>query len=246
MREREGLISYLNAEVFQRQAPEGAREGTQPFVTLSRQAGVGASAAASAILRALEREAGDPVLRGWRVFDRKLCEIVAADPKLTVRLDSLVNEEFRGAFEDYARQFVADASSQAKILRRMFQTIHAAASAGRAVIVGRGGACLTRDLPLGVHVRLVASRESRLRVVMRRTGAVRREAEKTLAAQDLSRARLVKTYFGRDIDDPLLYDAVFNADAMPLDAIAAVVVAMVKEKLRAVPAEELAGPGAAA
>lgn len=42
---------------------------------------------------------------------------------------------------------------------------------------------------------------------------------------------MIKTHFNKSIDDPLLYDAVFNTDSEPFEAIAGAIVVLVKDRL---------------
>jgi len=132
---------------------------------------------------------------------------VAEDPELRVSLDPLIEERYRSVFEDYLVSAV-----------------------GKAVIVGRGGNFLTRGFPRGVHVRLVAPLELRIRAVADQTGASEAETKKKIAAIDRDRARLVRDYFNADIDDPLQYDAVWNTSTAPIDFIAAALVEMIRLK----------------
>lgn len=83
---------------------------------------------------------------------------------------------------------------------------------------------MTRALPLGVPIRVIAGNESRLLRLSRRYGYSPAQAAEELVEEDLARARLVKTHFQRDVSDPLLYDAVWNTDAVPIPDIAKLVV----------------------
>ena len=49
--------------------------------------------------------------------------------------------------------------------------------------------------------------------------------------QDHDRLRLIKSFFAADIDDPLLYDAVWNTGTVPVEAIAEAVVSIIKHRL---------------
>ena len=222
------MAGYLESVAFQERLRKAALR-PQPFVTISRQPGAGAAAAADAIAREMQK-GGEPALRDWNILDRRLCETVAADPKLSVSMDSLMRESFRSEFDDYIMHLVADDSPQRSVIRKIFQTIRAAAGAGKVVIVGRAGACVTRQLPLGVHLRLVASKSWRLANLMRQRGCDRHEAEKLMAEMEVSRRRLVASCFQRDIEDPLLYDAVINAERLPAEQIAALAVELVRRK----------------
>ena len=57
-----------------------------------------------------------------------------------------------------------------------------------------------------------------------------REASRWVDDQDRSRRRMVSSRFGKDIDDPLLYAAVWNTDDLSLEVIARCVSEMVREK----------------
>jgi hypothetical protein len=54
-----------------------------------------------------------------------------------------------------------------------------------------------------------------------------KQAARWVDDQDRARARLMKSRFKRDIGDPLLYDAIWNTDFVPLEVIARWAVEMV-------------------
>ncbi|MBI5629891.1 MAG: cytidylate kinase-like family protein [Elusimicrobia bacterium] len=223
------LGSYLEAEAA---ALKGRGEPGRPrraFITISRQSGAGGRSLAEALLAEMEKDAR-PMFHGWHIFDNELCEAVASDPKLSVIAESLIDERFRGWVEDYLAQSLAGLSSQLAVFRKIFKTIRGLVAGGNVVIVGRAGACVTRDIPGGTHVRLAAPMELRLSALMRRYGLEKAEAERKMESLEASRSRLVKTYFARDINDPLLYHAVFNAGATPPAGLARVIIAMAAEQ----------------
>ena len=114
----------------------------------------------------------------------------------------------------------------------MFRTIFSFATVGKVVLVGRGAACLTRDLPLGIHVRLVAPLSVRIRRMRDYLRLTESHAAALVAEQDKARARLIKTYFGRQIDDPLLYDTVWNTESVSVATIAATIVRLVQYRVK--------------
>lgn len=228
------LQAYVQAMAA---APRESRHrAPQPFITVSREAGAGGRSLAEAVLALMERD-GRPLFRGWRIFDQELCEIVARDPKLSVWIDTLVDEKFRTQLEEFLAHTLVRESPQASVLKKMFEVVRTLALGGRTIIVGRAASCVTRDLPAGVHVRLVASKAGRVSALMKRYGVDRHQAERKMAELDDSRARLVKGYFLRDIGDPLLYDAVFNMDALSRELAARLLLAMAEDRVaRASPA----------
>ncbi len=210
----EPILAYLRAAAASEKGA-AARESL-PFVTVSRQAGVGGTSLANLLAQRLSLLEGKP----WRVFDRELCEEVAVDPKLSVTIESLMREIYRASFEEYVAHFILDESPQAAVVKSMLQTVRAAALTGRAVIVGRGGSLVTRGMALGVHIRLVRPRSQRVAALRDRFSFSQKQAEQECERIDASRRRLAKDYFARDIDDPLLYDAVWNVDRVPLETVA--------------------------
>jgi cytidylate kinase len=100
------------------------------------------------------------------------------------------------------------------------------------IIVGRAGASLTRHLPGGLHLRLVASLPARVRRMMAVKDVSEKEARRAVAERDRARADLVESYFHRDINDPLLYDMVWNTETMAPDVIAATTLRGVEALLR--------------
>jgi len=211
-------------------APSNRPRGEAPFVTISREAGAGGHALAEALAARLAKQDGE-LFSGWQIFDRSLCERVAADPELHVSLESLLNEEFHTGLDDYLRSVLADHSSQSKIDHRMFRTVRSICSLGRAIVIGRASALVTRDLPLGVHVRLVSQRRARIQRIRRENGVDAVAARRILDQQDARRARKVEIYFKKNIADPLLYDCVWNADTVSCGAMAESLVYLIRQRV---------------
>lgn len=225
------LTSFLEAQAFERR-PEALRgPGIYPFVTVSREAGAGGHTFARALIGAMER-APEAMLHGWQVFDDDICRRIAEEAGLKATWRALMDEEYHTAIEDFIYQFVARTSPQGELLTRIFKTARTLAAAGKAVIIGRGGACLTRDYPGGIHVRLVAPVDLRVRTLMARHGLDRPAALARLRETDEARERLVRRHFKRDIADPLLYDSVWNTGTVAMEAIVSSVMAQVLAKAR--------------
>jgi len=193
-----------------------------PFVTISRQAGAGGHGLARALLEELGGRP-EPIWEGWQVFNEELLRRVAEDS----RFDA---PKWRAEIEAFLSRHPAGTPPRDEALVNVFAALRATAARGKVVIVGRGGCCLTSDLPGGVHVRLVASKDSRLRALGRLLDVPEREAGKELEKRDSSRAKLLRSHFGKDIEDPLLYDAVFNSDRLGAGAMAKLLVGLIREQ----------------
>jgi cytidylate kinase len=71
---------------------------------------------------------------------------------------------------------------------------------------------VTANLDYVFHVRLVASLDNRIKYVQERDGLSRKTAETLVKGEDLGRRRFLRRYFGKKIDDPLLYHLGINLD----------------------------------
>ena len=227
----EVMRRYLVASFRERRQAvrEVDRRGEFPFITISRQAGAGGGALAKAILAEFARHPLDPMLQGWSSYDRELCTLIVSDPELNVSLRELVTEEYRTRAEDIVSVMLGK-SFQDDVQKNIAIVIRELALVGRAILVGRGGACITRDLALGVHIRLIAPRDLRVKQMAEQFSISETEASRRVDEQDRSRTRMVKRRFGKDIDDPELYDAVWNTGSVSLEMVARCVSEMVRGK----------------
>lgn len=184
-------------------------KGRYPFITISRQTGAGGHRLANELITQMQKE-GEPLFRGWQVFDQEIWKKVLEDPKMKVSVKALMTEEYLSQLEDILFNLFERQTPQDVVIHRIFQLLRTLASYGKVILVGRAGACVTRSLPSGIHVRLVASEPNRANRMVRLLHVDEKEARRVMEECDRSRARLVRDYFKRDIADPLLYDVVWN------------------------------------
>lgn len=228
----EGVRHLVDAVVYREKTGKlpHALEGEAPFLTISRQTGAGGHTLALAVVEQLKKEPESLLLQSWQIADQEICHRVAEDTAVKVSVESLLSAEYHSEIEDILKELLLGYSSQDAVMRRMFHLIRNLVTFGRVIVVGRGGACLTRDLPLGIHIRLVAPLSSRIRRMMTLMRLDEKKAKELIFEQDKAREKLVKVYFGKNIEDPLLYDAVWNTETVSMETVARAVVVMIKEK----------------
>jgi cytidylate kinase len=216
---------------------QGSERRALPFITISRQAGAGGHTLAEALLRVMEHKQDTSLFGGWQICDQQLCEMFSQDPRLAASMQSLLTEEYRSQIEQFITSLLGTQTDQNLVYKEMFEMIRWLASVGKFIIVGRGGSQVTRGIGLGVHVRLVAPESIRVQRMKMRLGKSEEEALQIVHKQDRERARLVRTYFHADIDDPLLYDVTWNTSTVAFEAIAEAIVCIIKERVKAALAE---------
>ena len=232
MKNLDAIARYLSIQAAQMKIGERDSGGKpRPFVTISRQAGAGGHALADILLEVFAAQEDSDLFGGWRVFDRRLCEIVAEHPTYKNSMPSLLNEEYRHKAHDFFHQIFHSTVDQDVLMAEVFRVVRTVAEVGKSVIVGRAGSEVTRGQAPGVSVRLIAPEDVRIQGVMDFYGLDEKTARAEATKLDLARARLLKTHFKADIDDPLLYDAVWNTGDVSVDVIAECIVQMLRHRV---------------
>jgi len=103
------------------------------------------------------------------------------------------------------------------------------AEQGDFIYVGHAGHLLLKGLSNVFKVRLIAPMTYRIRQVVKQQGIGEEEARKYIEQIDKGRIQWTKFLYGRDWQDPSLYDAVFNLENLSLDTASAMIEAAVKQ-----------------
>ncbi len=213
------IIAAIRTAPMRTRRDHGPSTTTQmgtPFVTISREPGVGAWSLAGRLARRLnELQPGNPP---WSSFDRELVEKVAADNQLSHQLvDSLEQTSHSWLAEFWAGLSFADTKqipTEATIYRQVAATIRALAQVGRMVVVGRGGVFITHGMSGGVHVRLTAPLPQRIANLAQREDLSEKMAALRVRQLEQNRDAFYKRYWPRRHRDMSVFDITLNtADA---------------------------------
>ncbi|MEN8238079.1 MAG: cytidylate kinase-like family protein [Actinomycetota bacterium] len=208
----------------------GYRPSSHAFVTISRQSGTGAHALAESIVSIFDDQEDSATFGGWRVYDRTICDLVSRDPRFSRSLDALLEEEYRAKSSNMFHQLITASADQGAVMNRAFLVVRAIAGMGKAIIIGRGGSQVTRDMPHGVSMRLVSGKTDRMSAAMKRFNLNEREAKAEIKRRDASRQRMIKDKFGVDISDPREYDVTWNVGSATHAEIAHAVTELVRSR----------------
>ncbi len=188
---------------------------TMPFVTLSRQYGCPAWALAEELARRLNQRLGKDE---YVIYDRKLLEWIAAHHAIEKDLVDSLSTRSRGELEDWVVSLIGGRPSEWSVFQGLAKAIRGLALHGRSILIGRGGALLTRDLPGGVHIRLIAPAAWRLEALAREwPERVENLNMDTLRRLDRERESFVRKYTGEDPNSPEHYDLTLNAARLSVD-----------------------------
>ncbi len=195
--------------------PPPARDDLQRrAVTISRQSGAGGHAVAEKLAQYLQENAPNGWCP-WTIFDRNLVEKVLEDHHLPKRLARFMPEDRISEMADTMDELFGLHPPSWTLVRNTADTILHLAELGNVILIGRGANVITSRLNYVFHVRLVGSFEGRAAYIQQLEGLSPKQAREFVRREDRGRRRYLKKYFGRDIDDPLLYHVVINTDQVP-------------------------------
>jgi cytidylate kinase len=181
-------------------------------VTISRQTGSGGHTVAEKLAECLQQARGMEDARPWAVFDRNLVEKVLADHHLPARMATFMPEDRVSEIGDVLEDLCGLHPPSWTLVEKTAETIRSLAELGNVILIGRGANLVTSTLDYVFHVRLIGSLEKRAEYLQQTRPGGMKAALEFIRQEDRGRRRYVAKYFGRDVDDPLLYHLVINTD----------------------------------
>lgn len=103
-------------------------------------------------------------------------------------------------------------------LHSLEAAIYEFAGNGNAVIVGRGGQILLKELPGVLNVRIRAPWNARLKRIMALEGGDEKKAARLLQRSDHDSAGFLRTFFDENWEDQDLYDLIINTAKLSLES----------------------------
>lgn len=211
----------------------GSRPAGRPFITISREAAAGATALGQQLV-ALLNEQMRIEGRSWIFFDGDLITHALTKHNLPERLAEYLPEDRISEIKALIGELVGLHPPVWELEQKVSEAIFHLADLGCVILTGRASNLITRSLPGGFHVRLVASMSARVQRMMKIKNCDAIAAKNSLLSSDHARARYVRTNFQQDVEDPHNYDLVINTDRLtPLDVSQLVLQAM-RDRIQAV------------
>ncbi len=213
-------------------------------ITISREPGSGSNDIANLVANRL----------GIRVVDREIIQRAAARAGVTERtieeldetrpsfikqmLDLMGKYGDQGIYTEWGGPAtiyvpppmnlpILDTDTYRLIVEEVIRSIAAEQSA---VILGRAGQIILRDLPDALHVRIVADLEHRVKWVMEHQNLDRCASLKLIKDTDRRRADYLKSYYKAEWTDPQLYDLVLNTSRLGVENCADIILHAVTQK----------------
>jgi cytidylate kinase len=223
----ERCLSFINCQMRNGKGWRRVKDkGLVRVVTISRQAGCGASTVAQRLAERLQerRKENEPP---WTVFDKNLVWKVLEEHKLPRRLEKFMPENRISEIQDTLDELFGLHPPSWMLVRQTAETILHLANLGNVIIIGRGANIITGMMDSALHVRLVAPLGERLQHIQERQGLSYEAALEFARSQDEGRRRYLRKYYQSDINDPLLYHLVINTHLIDYERAATLIGDMV-------------------
>jgi hypothetical protein len=220
----ETAASYLHVnQLAHANRPDSTAE---PFVTISRETGAGASEVAAALQHRMADETGAP----WSVLESNLINEMLQANHLPPRLAAFLPEGRVPEIQAIVGEIVGLHPNLWELAVKTDTFMRRIAVRGRVILVGRGGCFATAGLPNGVHVRLVAPTDHRARTMAKRHNVSEESAAEHNRRQDRARRRYVKSHFNAIGPDSTNFDLVVNTARVPLNQAVDLISALVRAR----------------
>lgn len=180
-----------------------------PAVTISRQTGAGAAMVGEHLMAKMNQHSAGCKCE-WAYFDKNLIEKVLADYNLPEMFAHQKFEDKYSNVETLIKDFFWFNESNWSLVQKTSKTILKLAGIGNVIIVGRGANIVTSKMKNVFHVRLVAPLEARIKHVQEYFDLSVKQAEEYIKKEEQARKNYLKSYFYKEIDNPVHYHMTLN------------------------------------
>jgi len=217
------LLKYLE-DRYKYQIPASEEKKTAgPIITISRYYGCPANTCAKDLANLLSEMEGLPG-NTLKVINKEILEQSAKELGLSPeKIEFVFKFEKRSAVDEILESLSSKYyKSERKIKNTIRDVIRSIGEQGRVIIVGRGGAPILKDITNSLHIKMVASLESRVKDISKKQGITFNEARKLAKEMDENRSKLRMEFAGRKME-LVDYDLIFNCEKFNTNEIAKIV-----------------------
>jgi cytidylate kinase len=195
------------------------------FITISRDEGTLGDEIAQNLSERLK----------WQLYDKELVNQVADNShvrqELVLQLDEkscFVRDTILDAVLHLIKMPEITEFASEQYHKSLLKTIATIAAYGNSIIIGRGANFVLYWAPQGLHFRFTASMDIRIERLSNAWQVSPEIAKKRMEAIDAGRREFVRHHFGKDLDDPRFYNAVFNTDRLSIQQIVASILTLMR------------------
>jgi hypothetical protein len=194
-----------------------------PFITITWQPGAERISLPAQLARKLTDS--QPREPAWSYGDVELVQKVSASCHIPAEAIVALEQSGYSWLEDLLTG-ISGRTDQLVIFHRIRDEIRERARAGHAVLVGHGSVYMTRDLPGGLHVRLIAPLELRISNTAKRLNIPMEQAERLVRRLDRERQAFFHRFWPDRSLDMEMFAAMLNIAELDDQRLTDAIVAM--------------------
>ena len=217
------------AEHLKERASDSTRKPVTagPFLTLSRQYGCWGFSLGLMVREILNE--GAPPEKTWAIYNKEILSRLATETNMAEEMLDRERRSKPGLLVDFLRGLTGEHVPPGFAIRhRIAIVIRGLAIAGRAIIVGQGGAAATRDLPNGLSIRLQAPEDWCVRQIASREGIGLQQARLRLKEVEAEREYARRVYQKESPRPP--FDIMYDCSAFTMTQLARQIACAMKLK----------------
>jgi cytidylate kinase len=203
---------------------------TGPVITISRLTGCDGREVAAAVVAQLNLKYNT---NKWRWIDKDIIYHAAHELKTdTNRIETFYQGQTLSDMSEMIMAFSGSFVTDSSVKKAIKEVVLSIAREGNAVIIGRGGVAITRDMTNALHIRLVAPLYWRVENVMKKKGMIIEKAEAYVVETDEKRHKMILDFLDRkpqNID--FLFDSTLNRSSFTIDQLSLLILNMFEAKL---------------
>ncbi|HAN77346.1 MAG TPA: hypothetical protein DCQ31_06010 [Bacteroidales bacterium] len=216
------------------------RLGTEPkvaqktgkVITISRETGCNASTIAEKLIKSINNSPASLNEPEWIVISKEILEESAKQLHVKPeQINYVFKTSGKSAMDEIFGAFTSKYYKNDKTIRKTIsKVILDFAEKGNVIIIGRGGAFITKDIPKALHVNLYASETWRTEQLAERLGKSLEEAKKIVVETDLNRKQHLESLSSKPIGNND-FDLLFNAESFTNDQITQLILDAARAKM---------------
>ena len=224
------IFDYFDERYRQEQIekPEGT---SGPLITISRLTGCDGRDVAAALVASLNMKCNT---NKWRWVDKEIIHDAAKELKTdSERIESYYMGVSMSSLSEMIMAFSGSFVTDSTVKKTIKEVVLSIAHEGYAVLIGRGGVSITRNMPNAIHIRLVAPLYWRIENIMRKKGLTLEKAEEYVIDTDEKRYNLIANFLDKKpLNIDYLFDATINRSSFTVPQITEMIMSMYAAKIK--------------
>ncbi|MBI5143376.1 MAG: cytidylate kinase-like family protein [Nitrospirae bacterium] len=228
----EGQAVQIMQDELRRMKKEVARH--RFFVTIAREFGCQGTELAISLADALNKRVNPPGEERWMFYDKDLLGKISEDNHLRREIIAAAEEHSRGVVEQFLGKVLIDKPDDYEIFQYLVSALTTLANRGNVVLVGRGAGIVTQNMPHGIHIRLYAGEEFRIKHVKEcrpdLENAGHDEVRAFIKHESKKRDTFVERFTVSSAADPHIYHLMLNNEKFTIPEMVEVIICFLRAK----------------